>query len=272
MRFDAYSASIRQQKINDVAEILSESLGGIVARGKAMPRFGETLNIDVGNRMAAWVGKNEKMGLIYVEGKGETSPELAAAIREHFPQHSVPRVDVCEDVDEPGAFERLQALIRETKGPRVKGGYVALPDDVEDGRTWAAGVRGGIAYLRLYEAGKHPDRVQFGRPNWVRPELECRPHYARDKEAAATMTPKEVWGFTSWTKSVGEALMQTTVARFEPEVREYTYSKTDRYLAMTFRRHWEEKFANGEDVRRTFEAIWQEQAEWDKKIRAGLGR
>lgn len=265
MRFDAYSASIRRKNMMDVASILSDSLGGIVARGSPMKRFGETLNIDVGNRMAAWVGENEKMGLIYVEGKGETSPQLAAAIREHFPGHSVPRVDVCEDVDEPGAFERLQALIRDSKGSRVKGGYVALPDDVKDGRTWAAGVRGGVAYLRLYEAGKHPDRVQFGRPNWVRPELECRPHYARDKTAAATMTPLDVWGLTSWTKAVGEALTSSSINRFEPEVRQYSFDKTTRYVAKTFRRHFEEMIRNGEDIQRTLQAVWEEEDEFNKR-------
>jgi hypothetical protein len=193
-----------------------------------------------------------------VEAKGETTPALVEAIRGNF-SHTVPRADVCEDVDQEGAFESLQALIRDHKGPKVKGGYVALPDDVQDGRTWAAGVRGGVTYLRLYEAGKHPDRVAMGRPNWVRPELEVRPHYARDKAAAARMTPAEMWGLSAWTQRVGEALMGTSIARFEPEVRKYSHSKTLRYLALNFRRVWEEMEANGEDIGRTLRYIREEE-------------
>ncbi len=262
MRFDAYCASVKDHQFGYVAEAICSSMGGIVAKGKPMRRYAQTLNIDVGTRTAAWVGVDAGTGAIYVEGKGETSPVLAKAIRVHFPEHSCPRADVCEDYDSDGAFESLQAVIRANKGQRVKGGYVALPDDVEDGRTWAAGVRGGIAYVRLYEAGKHPDRIHLNRPNWARSEGEFRPHYARDKLAAAKMNPIDFWGLTSWSHRVGEALSQVSINRFEPEIRKYSHDKTTRYIALTFRRHLEEMKANGEDIDRTFEDIWQDQDEY----------
>lgn len=259
MRFDAYAATIQEQEYAYVAETLAGSLGGIVCKGRPMRRYAMTVNIDVGCRSAAWVGLDAASGAVYVEGKGETSPALAKAIRAHFPGHSAPRVDVCEDYDERGAFDALQAVVRAAKGSRVKAGYVALPDDVEDGKTWAAGVRGGVGYLRLYEAGKHPDRIHLGRPDWARLELECRPHYARDKLAAARMSPLDVWGFTSWTHKVAEAVTTCPVSRFEPEVRKYSFDKTTRYLAITFRRHFHEMLANGEDIGRTVQAVWEEE-------------
>jgi hypothetical protein len=141
----------------------------------------------------------------------------------------------------------------------VKGGYVALPDDEQDGRTWAAGVRGGVGYIRVYEAGKHPDRVHLNRPHWTRIEGEIRPHYARDKVAAAKMQPLQVWGLTSWTHRVGEALTQCEIERFEPEVRRYSHDKTTRYIANTFRRHLAEMMADGLDVGRTFQQVWDEE-------------
>ena len=107
MRFDAYAATIRDQKIDYVAHSLAECLEGIAARGKPMPRYGEVLNIDVGSRMAAWVGVNSDSGNIYVEGKGETTPGLAESLRVNFPDHTAPRIDVCEDFNEPGAFDAL---------------------------------------------------------------------------------------------------------------------------------------------------------------------
>lgn len=256
MKFDAYGATIRERELPYVVDCLASSVGGLAYRGKPMPRYGNTLAIDLNGRMAAWVGQDTTSGNVYIEAKGDTTPAMVKAIRVHFPEHTVPRVDVAEDYDEPGVFEKLQAIIRTAKGPKVKGQYIALPDDVEDGRTWTAGVRGGVGYLRLYEWGKHPDRVHLGRPNAVRPELECRPHYARDKAAAAKMTPLEVWGMTSWTQRVGEALTQCPITRWDPEVRKYSHDKTTRYIALTFRRHLEEMLRNGEHIEATFRDVW----------------
>lgn len=265
MKFDGYGATIRDAQPRQVITHLADSLGGIPCQGPSMRRYGPTISIEVGGRMAAWVGTASD-GLIYVEGKGETSPALVQAIRTRFPAHSAPRVDVAHDVGGEGAFESLQALIRARKGVKVEGGYVALPDDVDKGRTWAAGVRGGAAYLRLYEWGKHPDRgPNFERPDVVRAELEARPHYARDKQAAARMSPQEVWGLSAWTHRVGEALLACDLPRYEAEARRYTADKTTLYLARTFRRYFEEKLADGEDVMRNFQQVWEEDDEQAKR-------
>jgi hypothetical protein len=251
MRFDAYTATISGQPFNEVVEAVSKSMGCMVSKGRPMRRFSTVANLDDGPHMAAWIGFIQHTGQVYIEGKGDTSPQLAQAIRDNFPVHGVPRADVCEDVDEEGAFERLQAVIRASKGPKVKAGYVALPDDVQDGRTWSAGVRGGVSYLRLYEAGKHPDRLVFNRPNWVRPELEVRPQYSRDKLAASTMQPMDFWGMSAWSQKVGEAITGLSINRFAPEVRKFSQDKTLRYVSLTFRRMWEEMHANGEDIGRS---------------------
>jgi hypothetical protein len=73
------------------------------------------------------------------------------------------------------------------------------------------------------------------------------------------MQPLDFWGLTAWTKSVGEALTQTPINRFEPEIRKYSHGKTTRYIANTFRRHLQEMIENGEDVTRTFQAVWEEE-------------
>ena len=265
MKFDGYGATIRDHQLGYVAERLAAAVGGVVTMGKPMRRYQSTLAIDAGPRMAAWLGQEPHTGMIYVEGKGETTPPLVQCIRQHFPEHSAPRIDVAEDYDDAGAFEALQSLIRRCKGDRVKGGYVALPDDVQDGKTWAAGTRGGVGYIRLYEAGKHPDRVHLGKPDWVRAEVEVRPHYARDKAAAANMSPLEVWGMTAWTHKVGEALTQCPIVRFEPQIRRYSHDKTTRYIALTFRRHLEEMLSNGEHLEATIRDVWREEDEARRK-------
>lgn len=265
MKFDGYGATIRGHQLGYVAERLALAVDGQVCNGKPMRRYSTTLSIETGSRMAAWVGLEHHTGMIYVEGKGETTPDLVKGIRAYFPEHSAPRVDVAEDYNDPGAFKALQSLIRKHKGERVKGGYVALPDDVEDGKTWAAGVRGGVGYIRLYEAGKHPDRVHLGKPDWVRAEVEMRPHYARDKAAAAKMSPLDVWGITAWTHKVGEALAEVSINRFEPEIRRYSHDKTTRYVALKFRRHFEEMLANGEHLEATIRDVWKEQDEFERR-------
>lgn len=239
MRFDGYAASISGPDFMSVSHDLARELGACLEQGSPMRRYGLTLQLVEGGRQVAWIGEDKANGLVYVEGKGETSPAFVESVRRLYPKHQAPRLDVCEDYDDPQAFEVLQAMVREYKGPRVWGGYVALPDNPQDGRTWAAGKRGGVAYIRLYEAGKMKDRLHHGRPNWARLEVEARPHYADQKAAAATMQPHEVWGLAAWTHRVGEAVTGTGLPRYEAAVRHYTRHKTTEYLARTFRRHWE---------------------------------
>jgi len=265
MRFDAYGASFKDHDPTHICHVIASAVQGFETKFKPVRRFAVTRGIECSSGTAAWVGIDPSSGLVYMEAKGETTPKVAQAIRAHFPDHSAPRLDVCEDYNEPGAFGSLQGLVRAHKGIRTKAGYVALPDDAKDGKTWSAGTRGGVGYVRIYEAGKHPERIYLNKPDWVRAEGEFRPHYAKDKAAAARMTPLECWGLSSWTHSVGEALTQTEIPRLLAETRQYSYDKTTRYIATTFRRHLEEMLANGEDISRTFQGVWQEEDSYRKR-------
>lgn len=271
MNFDAYAGTIRDARLEDVAHVLEWSMKGIVNRGPRMRRYGETLAVDVGGRTAVWVGRDQASDAIYFEGKGETTPSLVRSLRKHFVGHTVSRGDVCEDYDAEGAHASLIGFVRRHKGPKVKGGYVALPDNPEDGSTWGAGARGGVSYVRVYEAGKHPDRLHLARPNWARLELESRPHYAKDKLAAASMSPTEFFGFSAWTHRLGEALCQIEIPRYEQPAREWNFDKTTTYLARTFKRHWEEMlsdFGDWQCIGRELEAVWKA----DEEAAAALAR
>jgi hypothetical protein len=262
MKFDGYAGNIAAEglSVRDVSFLLAGDLGARVVPGRAVRRYGEVLRVESGGHCAVWVGRDSGNDLIYFEGKGDTSPDLVAAVRSRFgAMHTVSRADVAEDFDQEGGFEVVQSLVRASKGPRVHGGFVALPDDPEEGRTWAAGKRGGNAYLRLYEAGKMRERLAFGRPNWFRLELEGRPHYAADKRAAASMSPVEFWGLSSWTRQVGQAVLSVDIPRYEVPTRTYDFDKTTLYLARTFRRHFQQMKADHGDwecLGREFEAIW----------------
>lgn len=260
MRFDAYAGNVRDAVLGHVAEGVAWSLKGVVSQGKRIRRYGETLAVDVGGRTAVWLGRDDANGCIYFEGKGETTPDLVRGVRAHFPGHNVARADVCEDYDAEGAFGSLQALVRAHKGKRVISGYDKLPDDPEKGKTWTAGVRGAVSFIRVYEAGKHPDRVHLGKPNLARIELEARPKYSAAKLAAATMQPLEFWGLSTWGRAVGQALTQVEIPRYQQETHLPSVDKTTAYLARTFRRYWQERMSEGRDwscIGREFEDIWK---------------
>lgn len=262
MRFDAYAGNVRDLPLEEVAESLAQRLGTTIALGRGMRRYSDVLRLEHGGHCAVWVGRDTANELIYFEGKGDSTPELVDAVRTLFPApaHNCSRVDVCEDYDAEGAFEALQRLVRGAKGSRVKAGYVALPDEPTEGRTWASGVRGGDSYLRLYEAGKMAERAHLGRPHWCRLELEKRPHYSHDKVGAAVMDPLSVWGMSAWTRRVAEVVTQADVPVYEQAQRVYTPERTKAYLARGFRRFWEGQLAEGRDwtcLGREFEDIWR---------------
>lgn len=258
MRFDAYAGSIKTDRpFEEVAHVFAHDLGAVIARGKALRRVGEVLRVEHGGHCAVWVGRDHGNDSIYFEAKGESTPEVVKSVRARF-EHGVSRVDVCEDYDEEEAFQRLRNIITAAKGPRVRGFFERLPDDPAEGATWAAGVRGSVAYLRLYEAGKMKERLHHRRPNWVRCEIEARPK-SRDKAAVASMSPLEVCGLSAWTHRVAEAVTTVEVPRYEAQREAPTFDKTTLYLARAFRRHWEEMLAHGETwpcIGRTFEDVW----------------
>lgn len=265
MRFDAIGASLRNVEAGHVADTIRRGLSGLMVRAAKRRRYGSVFDIDVAGRQAAWVGFDEGNGLVYVEGKGETTPELVDCIRCHWPDHSCARLDSCEDYNAPGAFEALQSVVRAaalaagSRGRVPDLGFRALPDDPVKGRTWGSMCRGGVAHLRLYEAGKMPDRIHWG-PDAVRLEGEFRPHSAAEKRAAASMTPLEVWGLSGWTHRVAQALAEVEVPRFQSPVSPYTQEKTTLYVARAFRRHWEEMladFGDWECVGREIQEVWR---------------
>ncbi len=270
MRFDAYAASVRDVEFPRVVDTLAASLGAMPYAGKPMRRYGQVVRLDKDGTLAGWVGWDTANGMVFLEGKGQHTPAWVKSTRAHFPHHTVARADVCEDYNDPQAFGQLIGTIKKAKGPKVWSGFVALPDDESEGRTWAAGKRGNgsPAYIRVYEAGKHPDRVHLAMPDLVRFEAEFHPHYAADKAKAATLQPIEFFGLSAWTQRVGEAVTQCPIERFEAPIRQFTHDKTTLYLARTFARFWETSMADGIDWYATVREILAEDArvaeEWQK--------
>jgi hypothetical protein len=260
MRFDAYAGNMSMDhKLGHAAELAAHVLGGQVTKGRPRRRYRDVAEVTVGDRTAAWFGIDTGNELLYFEGKGETTPEFVDIMRTHFAGHTAIRLDVCEDFDAPGAFERLVTLARDVKPQRVKSGFERLPDDAKDGRTWTAGARSSPGYFRAYEKGKQPLYVPLNRPNWTRAEWEMKPHYAADKAAAATMSPEQAIGLVPWTAAIAQVVLGVDIPKYDQIHRQYTDSQTKIYLARTFRRFWMEQLEEGRDwacIGREFEDIW----------------
>ena len=270
-RFDAYAPTLRGVSLESCVRVLESELGCAARSGGSRRRYGQVVDLKIGADLVAWVGHDHASGDLYLEAKGETTPEVVQAVRGHWPKHSAARLDVCGDWDGELMFDYLQEVAREVKGQKVRAGYVALPDDPSEGRTWAMGKRGGVAYARLYEAGKQKEKAHWCRPNAVRFELEARPHYARDKVAAATMTPAQVFGITPWSRRVAAALFQREIERFEAEVKISTHDRTTLYIARAFRRHFSEMLedlGDWECVGRELASVWAGDDEFAAKVAA----
>lgn len=257
MRFDAYAATVPDAEYGQVVSVLETGLGGRVVSAKSRGRLDAIVNVEVMNRNACSIGVDRYSGSIFVEGKGETSPALSRLLRVHFPAHTVPRADVCEDYTGSGVFEQLQALIKRVKDPRVYSGYVALSDRQEDGRTWQCGRPMSSVMSRLYEKGKQPGFEHLD-PDTVRLEFQVRPQYSSDKVAAARMAPVGFLGYAGWAKRVGEAVLNVDIPRAEVASRSYSLDATMVHVLRAYRRRFEEVFEDGLDLRGMAADLWAE--------------
>ena len=137
VRFDAYTATMRGPKPDDLMQILFDQVG--LAAGFSKTRGFHTF----GDRMAIKDGSGHEFGAIQWGGrqgdrlmfevKGEHSQKAAEALRARF-EHRVTRVDACADFDAPGAFEALLGPSVEVKKERrIMGGKAGDWDDFRKG-------------------------------------------------------------------------------------------------------------------------------------------
>ena len=200
VRFDAYTATMRGAKPDDLMQILFDQVG--LAAGFSKTRGFHTF----GDRMAIKDGSGHEFGAIQWGGrqgdrlmfevKGEHSQKAAEALRARF-EHRVTRVDACADFDAPGAFEALLGpSIEVKKERRIMGGKAGDWDDFpEKGRTQYIGSSSSPVRMRLYEKGLQPEYAHLQRPNWARIEVQVRP--AKEaKEAFASLANGGLGRFT----------------------------------------------------------------------------
>jgi hypothetical protein len=261
MRFDGYCGNVRGHTAEQVAEVIAFGCKARIERGKGRRRYSDVFEVRDGNLGLGWVGTDAALGAAYFEFKGVSTPHAVATVRKHWPapEHTVSRLDPCEDFNERGAFDRLVQLVDAHADPRVKSKIIA-PRNTNDGRTVYWGGRQSQGMVRVYEAGLMPERLHFGKPDWTRIEAEMHPHKPLLKLAAASVSPVDAWGLAGWTQRVAEHLCQVDVQRLAVSQDPPRFDKTTLYLARQFRRHWEqmlEDYGDAECIFREIREIWR---------------
>lgn len=229
MRCDWYAATIPDTPEN-VIGFLQNNIGGELKRLKTglngySTRW--TLDDENGNPNAIILAGGNNGANPHAFAGSEKAVYFRELVREVWPEHSVTRVDVAEDMYSDGLFEEFTGrLLEHGKRNRVKVSTVGdwLTDSSPDGRTLYLGSPTSSASIRLYEKGKQMANLIFTRNNWaipddfpinwVRLELQLRPR-KQQKQQAAKEEIENFWGYSGWTREVADDLLSVDVPRVE---------------------------------------------------------
>jgi len=142
---------------------------------------------------------------------GEEAQAAAELLRAELPDHSVSRADVCIDYADPGAYDRLQAIVVEVaREKRVKVSTAGDHLVTMRGRTCYLGATSSHTRLRLYDKAEEL-RAQFAQnpvklaqvpDELARLECQVRPQTPQGKRAAAEVDPMTLMGSASWMREL----------------------------------------------------------------------
>lgn len=224
-RFDWYQGTVPGE-VEAICQALQQGAAGFRGAWEPLPTaphgyaFGRRLVDAEGPCARVWWGGMHQAP--HVVSSGESAPLVAGVLRQHFPDHTVSRADVCIDYAEPGAYERLQGItLGIAEARRVKVGTAGDHLLTMRGRTLYLGATSSHTRLRLYDKADEL-REQFARdpvrlaevpPQLARLEVQVRPHTPQAKAAAASVEPMALMGSAAWTR---ELMHQVAGLELEP--------------------------------------------------------
>lgn len=194
LRFDWYGATLSDTPGGDfVASVLASACGGKARRARGRNGYPRAFSIEVSDTEYALVLFGGSTGPeVHVAIPGAGCDVLVPALRAHWPEHRVARVDVSLDlvgVDFDGLDQRLLALV----GTTVKHQLIT---DSEGGATRYLGSRKSDYLMRVYKKTEQLRKV-YGKAarsvpeGVVRVEAEVKPGSA-DKSLFADLSPFQV--------------------------------------------------------------------------------
>jgi hypothetical protein len=211
MKWDWYAATLPGVAPMDALDVIQKAMGHAVEEGRRRLGYAQCFNVlntggdTVAEVLCGSIGKNQLE--THAVATGDNAPQFATVLRGAFPDHSVSRMDAAEDLDDPEAFR----MLTETMGAvaanhRVKGLWLT-PDDPADGATYYLGGKSSSVTCRCYQKGLklrkelHPALWSCVSENWTRLEVQIRPKKI-GKRMAATLSPEQAWGFSSWSQDL----------------------------------------------------------------------
>lgn len=131
-------------------------------------------------------------------------------------EHRVSRIDVCEDFDAPGSFDRIfETALGVVLPAGVKTCRVGDYDSETKARSLYLGAPSSSVRMRIYEKGAEM-RAKYGveaSPDWTRVEIQVRPSGRAGKTLAAHLTKEQFWGVAGWSKVVADSIFGLEVPR-----------------------------------------------------------
>ena len=255
--FDYARATVDGVSAEQLLGVLQASLGDIgrrveIEQGASVRHYSEhvVLKDRLGNVCADvfWGGQNRRPN---VEAKGSNAPLIVPILRQHW-AHRPSRIDVKRDATAPGLFAALRELAFAYSSERnlALGGWDNYHPD--KGNTLYLGSRTSQVMLRIYqpglkraqEEGRTGDEIGDQERDAVRVELEFKPEKQAAKLAAASLSPDQLWGVSTWTADfAGEVFAMNVQPISISERRESKRNRALRFMATQYRAHLESLLA-----------------------------
>lgn len=179
-----------------------------------------------------------------LRGTGHRAAPIAHLIRSTWPIHRVSRIDVCEDMTNPGLYRQCERIMRKVAlKAGIETGLSMIPDIAVKGRTYRLGGNKSDTIVRLYEKGLE----QLGKglvtdktvdKNLVRLEIQHRPRRPDGKALMATVEPPMIWGVSNWTKELAMHIMKLDVPRIMLQAaKQSDWDVTELHHVMQYSQH-----------------------------------
>lgn len=166
-------------------------------------------NISVGSSVfctVSWDHSSAVRNCLSVRFTGSNSTKGSVWLREHFPDHSVTRIDVAADtvfelpVQQVPSSHMFNQAIDKAKELGLKTNVVG--DWFGDGgKTLYVGSMKSAYMMRIYEKGKQEDNAAIAGKNWVRFELVCRPDKRRRADCSS-LSPIDFMGGWQFSREI----------------------------------------------------------------------
>lgn len=224
MIFDWYAASFRT---NAPHESVLADLGLVldatpIATGRGLHGYTDGWEFRRPEGIVARALSGGSNQFVHAWASGADTVPFVDVVREWWPEeHTVSRVDACEDFTGEGCWDGLlAACVAEAEGRRLSinqaGDWMR---DGQAGRTLYLGAKSSPVRARLYEKGKQlrGDGVKDAPLDWVRLELQVRPEH-QAKWTLAKATPEQTWGASKWSQALAERALDFDTDRIDGRV------------------------------------------------------